>query len=197
MQGQKQRRIPLMLSLTHKRNRTSERAFRRNLQRKVGDYTVWSDYYDWNLERRKVFLRASSVDQLCKTIVMENTRCINMDCLDPSNSKYYAILVQYSTKIHPQKILKLVKSWNPGVSGQYFNFQLAPSEVNETLTGFSHNAVVPIGMRTSVPLIVSGRILQVDPPFVWMGGGDVYVKLLLSVDDILRILQPKVGDICY
>ena len=38
------------------------------------------------------------------------------------------------------------------LSKKKFNFQLADEEVSFELSGFSHNAVTPIGMRCPVPV---------------------------------------------
>jgi len=34
-----------------------------------------SDYYDWELEQRRAYLNAPTTHYLCKTIVMNNTKC--------------------------------------------------------------------------------------------------------------------------
>jgi hypothetical protein len=57
---------------------------------------VATDYYDWPLESRRDVLGASSVDHLCKSIVLVNTQAASniLDCSDPNNSKYYVVVVQ-------------------------------------------------------------------------------------------------------
>lgn len=57
---------------------------------------VPADYYDQPLEFRRACLKASSVDHLCKSIIMENTRAHPsvQGWEDPKNSKYYVVIVQ-------------------------------------------------------------------------------------------------------
>uniref|UniRef100_A0A0E0CPE7 YbaK/aminoacyl-tRNA synthetase-associated domain-containing protein n=1 Tax=Oryza meridionalis TaxID=40149 RepID=A0A0E0CPE7_9ORYZ len=71
--------------------------------RGVLDFTfrrVPADYYDRPLEERRDLLRADSVDQLCKSIVMVNTQAAAdvVDCSNPKNSKYYVVVVQAGTR---------------------------------------------------------------------------------------------------
>jgi len=132
---------------------------------------VCADYYDRSLEERKQLLDATSTAQLCKTVVMENIRCTRDDCSDPNNSRFYAVLVvrvfslfsllrrhvsdslrltqQYEEKLSNEKMIKLIQGLSGGVlSKSKFNFRLCPEETCARLTGFTHNAVVPIGMKT-------------------------------------------------
>ena len=78
-----------------------------------------------------------------------------------------------------------------------FQFQLAPSAISEQLTGFSHNSVSPFGLRSPIPVIVCSRCLSVTAPskVIFLGGGDVHVKLALPVNDLIRGCNAMVGDI--
>jgi hypothetical protein len=57
---------------------------------------VPSDYYGQPLQFRQQCLQAASVNHLCKSIIMENTKAHpsvkGWD--DPNNSKYYVVIVQ-------------------------------------------------------------------------------------------------------
>ena len=65
---------------------------------------VRNDFYSQDIEfRAKHILKAPSVDYLCKSLLMKNTKCLNNDCSDPLNSKYYLVLVQYDKKLKQQK----------------------------------------------------------------------------------------------
>lgn len=57
---------------------------------------VSPDYYDQALDYRRRCLAAPSVDHLCKSIVMENTRAHpSVDGFtNPCNSKYYVVIIQ-------------------------------------------------------------------------------------------------------
>lgn len=40
---------------------------------------------------------------------------------------------------------------------RFFNMRLAPEEVSDQLSGFTHNAVTPIGIKTRLPIIMSHK----------------------------------------
>lgn len=54
------------------------------------------DYYEWELEKRKEYLGAKSVDHLCKSLIIENTKC--RDEQRPNNSRYFCIIIQYTAQ---------------------------------------------------------------------------------------------------
>ena len=72
---------------------------------------------------------------------------------------------------------------------------LAPEKVNDEMTGFLHNAVCPFGLATPIPILVCASCLQLSPPFLWMGGGEVDVKLGLPVSDFVRATGALVADV--
>ncbi len=47
--------------------------------------------------------------------------------------------------------------------------------------GYKHNAVAPIGLRTKLPIVISHRIAELSPAFLWLGGGHRDLKLGCSV----------------
>eukprot|EP00741_Cyanophora_paradoxa_P022347 tig00021462_g21575.t1 len=160
--------------------------------------TTPEDYYSWPLDVRAGFLRARSPHHLCKTLVMENTRCTNNDCSDPRNSRFYAVIIQYSTRMHPERLMKAVRALKEGkVARQYYNFQFAPPEVAFELTGFAFNGVCPVGMRTKVPIILSEAAAGVEGGAIWLGGGDPYVKVELRVEELVSRLGAFVAPVIY
>lgn len=85
-----------------------------------------------------------------------------------------------------EKVLRYVKGESRAKGGptekKFFNFLLASPEVCHVLprlnsedafalTGFAFNGVCPIGMKVPIPLIVSDRIAQLVPQYLWLGGG--------------------------
>jgi hypothetical protein len=62
-------------------------------------FSIWrflrvsEDYYSWSLERRQNVLGAPGTNYLCKSVIMQNTRCTREDCSDWTNSKYYLIVI--------------------------------------------------------------------------------------------------------
>lgn len=60
-------------------------------------FTVSSNYYNLSLDERAAFL-GGSAEQLCKSIIFENTVCEHESWTDKTNSKYYLVIVQYVGK---------------------------------------------------------------------------------------------------
>ncbi|KAG2434874.1 hypothetical protein HYH02_012074 [Chlamydomonas schloesseri] len=155
---------------------------------------VPADYYDQPLEFRRDCLGAASIDHLCKSIVMENTRAhesvTGWD--DPKHSKYYCVIVQYTARLHADKLkVALCELGGRRFGRQYYNMRLAPEEVNDALTGYSHNAVSPIGMKEDLPIILSSKITQLDPPLFWMGAGEVDLKVGMDVQEFIEAYKER------
>ncbi len=82
---------------------------------------------------------------------------------------------------------------NSSIGKKNFNFRLAPEEISDELSGFEHNAVTPIGMKASVPIIMDKNIADLD--FIWLGGGEVDVKWGVPVKEFIRIFNPIIGEV--
>lgn len=83
------------------------------VQRRVPGFRfhrVPGPYYEKPLEFRAERLKAPSVDHLCKTMVMENTRAPEelLSINDPRASKYFMVLVQYTASIDTAKLGQFV-----------------------------------------------------------------------------------------
>lgn len=159
------------------------------------------EYYDRPLEFRRQILNAASVDHLCKSIVMVNTKApahIGKASSDPALSKYVLVIVQYTARMHAEKLKVAVHKMCAGsMSRKQVNMRLAPEDVSDELTGFSHNAVSPIGIRTQLPVIISHRITQLQPDFFWLGAGEVDLKVGLSAAEFVRAYNAIVIDCTY
>jgi prolyl-tRNA editing enzyme YbaK/EbsC (Cys-tRNA(Pro) deacylase) len=65
--------------------------------------------------------------------------------------------------------------------------RLAPPEVSARLTGYSHNAVSPVGLvDRTVPIVLSHHVAALQPDFVWLGGGEVDLKLGFNCQQFLH-----------
>ena len=155
------------------------------------------EYYQRPLEFRMGVVGAASVDHLCKSIVMENTRAPEelQGCEDPTYSKYYMVIVQYTAKLNAEKL----KSFVHGLAGgrlpkKKINMRLVSEEVNDRLTGFAHNAVTPMACATRIPLIISHKIPALSPDFFWLGSGEVDLKVGFSAAKFIEVYQPYVAD---
>eukprot|EP00026_Physarum_polycephalum_P016377 Phypoly_transcript_17266.p1 GENE.Phypoly_transcript_17266~~Phypoly_transcript_17266.p1 ORF type:complete len:223 (+),score=16.97 Phypoly_transcript_17266:127-795(+) len=146
-----------------------------------------SDYYEWQLQDRQKYIGAPSTHHLCKSIILENTECTEKDCSDPENSRFYCIIIQYTARLSSQKLFKYVRTLKQNqIPLKNYHFQLAND--SENLTGFEHNAVCPVGMRTPIPIIISNKILTVDfPKYIWLGGGEVDVKMGINVKELSKM----------
>ena len=69
--------------------------------------------------------------------------------------RYYLVIVQYVSKLDTELLRGLVRDLKPKdeqLSKKKFNFQLADEATSFELSGYSHNAVTPVGMRHPVPV---------------------------------------------
>ena len=80
-----------------------------------------------------------------------------------------------------------------GLDDSHFDIRIASEEDNAKITGYDNNAVVPFGLLSPVPIIVSAPIVPLR--FFWMGGGHVHLKLRTTVADFCKALNPIVADI--
>lgn len=152
-------------------------------------------YYSVCLKKRSIILGCDA-KHLCKTVLMKNTQCTRNDCKDPTNSLYYMVIIQYMSKLNCEILRKEVKGLRTTdvLSKRSINFQFAsPEECNE-ITGFPFNGVTPFGFPTTIPLIISKNVAELDPPFIWLGGGEVHLKLYLDVEELIKNVDPYIFD---
>ncbi|GLJ15524.1 hypothetical protein SUGI_0254970 [Cryptomeria japonica] len=155
------------------------------------------DYYDRPLEVRRDLLAAHSIHHLCKSMVMVNTQADKSitDCSDHNNSKYYVIVIQYSARLNAEKVRNFVYSLNNGkIPKKRFNMRLAPEEDAFVLSGYEHNAITPIGMKTDIPVILSDAIVKLKPDYFWLGGGEVDLKLGIRTQEFINFVKPFIVD---
>ncbi|KAM4085688.1 hypothetical protein ACJW30_10G045900 [Castanea mollissima] len=154
---------------------------------------VPADYYDWPFEARRDALGAASIDHLCKSIVLVNTQAPSnvIDCSDQNNSKYYVVVVQYTARFNAETVKNFLYLLNNGqIAKKKFNLRLAPEDTSLKLTGFEHNAVTCIGMKTDIPVILDEAIVKLHPDFFWLGGGEVDLKLGIRTSEFIDFVKP-------
>jgi prolyl-tRNA editing enzyme YbaK/EbsC (Cys-tRNA(Pro) deacylase) len=153
------------------------------------------DYYSWTLEARRDHLGAATTDELCKSIVMVNSRAETQDCSNFLNSRYYCVVVQYRRKLRAEDLGKVLKKLNAAagniVSAKQFNFRLA--EDCEELTGYMPNGVTPLGLRTPMPIILDRDVAKLES--AWLGGGEVDLKWRVCMAEFVSAFKPIVGDV--
>jgi hypothetical protein len=156
---------------------------------------VPSDYYSWPLEERASCLGAHSTKQLCKAMLMENVR--HSGASTRSNSKHYLVVLQYVSSISAPKLASAVRSLLPPAERlppSKFEFRVASEKDSDELTGFLHNSVSPFGLSTPVPVVMS-RAIGEDVGFLWLGAGDVDLKVGVSVENFERATGASVLDV--
>lgn len=175
-----------LLELERRLDVVTDRINVERVKRSVGGLPIFtavlrrvpSDYYSKSLGERRDLLGCTSTAQLCKTIVLENTAWQEGDSKE---ARYVAVVLQYITKIDVEALA--VKMHRPPTRRP--KYQLAPEAVSRALTGFIHNAVTVFGLRSPLPIVVCQRVADVSPPFVYLGGGSVDMKLGLSVHELI------------
>jgi prolyl-tRNA editing enzyme YbaK/EbsC (Cys-tRNA(Pro) deacylase) len=160
---------------------------------------VWKfvppDYYHWPLEKRAECLGANSIEYLCKSLLMENRKCV--DASDPTNPKFVLVIVQYAAALDVKMLTNTVRSLRKDVKSRLddtqFDWRIASEDDNRVITGFEYNSVTPFGLLQSVPIILSSKLEPLK--FFWMGGGHVHLKLGVSFTEFCSALDPIVADI--
>jgi prolyl-tRNA editing enzyme YbaK/EbsC (Cys-tRNA(Pro) deacylase) len=148
-------------------------------------YRVPATYYDWPLARRAQEL-ACTPDRLCKTIVMENAGAAAGAVGDPSlplgQQRFIAVVLQYVTRLDTAALERALRAH--GAVGEP-RLRQAPDAV--ALTGFGFGAITPVGSVTPLPVVVAKPIACLPPPsYVWLGGGEVDIKLRMFTAQLLR-----------
>lgn len=106
--------------------------------------------------------------------------------------------MQYAARLHTEKLKRcLVKLSEGTLRAKHVNLRLAPEAASTELTGFGHNAVTPVGMRSPLPIIMSHHIQNLQPGYFWMGGGEVDLKLGLPTAEFISAYNPLLLDCTY
>jgi len=169
---------------------------------KFANFTqVPMDYYSHTLEERREMLQTESIHQLCKSLILHNSKCTMEDCSDRRNSKFYCVIVQYSAKFNSKKLLKYVRELNQGKLGKrQFVFSLTDAGTAFELTGFDYNGVSPVPLPSKehyqIPIVLDKKIADEHKQF-WIGGGTEDWKILFNTDEFIRVFNPFVTDITY
>ncbi|KAI8344694.1 hypothetical protein BC941DRAFT_508215 [Chlamydoabsidia padenii] len=147
---------------------------------------VESDYYDWEIQQRSFRVKAPSHSHMCKTLIMENTRCTHDDISDPLYSKFYCIITRYDSPLNTQVLMNYARDLKDRtISKKNYNFRLADSQVSLEMTGYTKGGVCPVGMKTPIPMIMAESITRLNPPVMFLGAGHVDWKLGIPVQDFI------------
>jgi prolyl-tRNA editing enzyme YbaK/EbsC (Cys-tRNA(Pro) deacylase) len=164
-------------------------------------FHVENDYYEWPLQDRAKRMSAPSIDHLCKSLLFVNTKWkprTDSDIGDflPEHPKYVLVCVQYTDKISTKKLnLGVRELGNNSQSVKSFNMRLAPEQKALEYTGFGNNSVSPFGMLQNIPIIVTKKIAELNPPLLYLGMGHVDWKLSVPVERLLDNPNAHVMDL--
>ena len=166
-------------------------------------YQVESDYYNWSLEERQQRLGAPSTENLCKTLLFENTRIKLLedqsDLLDKRHPKYVLVLIQYVDKMSTKKLNvkmkeKLLEITGIQQSSKVWNMRIAPEEIAQTLTGYSAGGVTPIGLaKKSLRIVVCERASKLSR--LYLGAGHADWKVAIDTKEFIEKSNALVWDL--
>jgi prolyl-tRNA editing enzyme YbaK/EbsC (Cys-tRNA(Pro) deacylase) len=106
--------------------------------------------------------------------------------------------VQYTARLNADKLKNYIHRLSHGKFGkQYYNMRLCPEDVSDSLSGYEHNAVSPIGIKTPLPIIMSHKLAQLHPGFFFLGAGEVDLKVGFSAAEFVDKYNPMVVDCTY
>mmetsp|Transcript_22954 Transcript_22954/g.74333 ORF Transcript_22954/g.74333 Transcript_22954/m.74333 type:complete len:303 (+) Transcript_22954:58-966(+) len=167
---------------------------------------VPAGYYDQPLEWRARVVGVDSTARLCKSVIMENTRLSRTTGEGPTagagelagRHRYVCVIQQYDGPRLDRDLLTAVVQELEGqraLGRKKYNLRLVPQHESNTLSGFAHNAVSPIGMATPMPVVLSRRVAEMgeEGGTVALGAGGVDYKVVLRVDELLRGLSQAPG----
>ena len=153
-------------------------------------------YYTWELPQRAKVLGARSTSLLCKSLLLENKACEEVNSNKMDNPRFFMVMIQYEAELDTKKLTTSIRKMRPVESRlevNKFDLQVASPEDNDRITGYAFNSVTPFGMKKPVPIYLSADI--VPHGFFWMGGGHVHLKLGMSVADFQQLPMVKVLDL--
>ena len=127
--------------------------------------------------------------------MLENTWGTTKDCSNKYNSRFYAVIVQYTSRLATPTLEKYVRSLIPGASRNNYHLRSAKAEDVARLTYASYNGVCPIGNKVDIPIILSARLLDVPTGWMWVGGGEPELKLAFPVQEFIKHTGCFVADI--
>jgi prolyl-tRNA editing enzyme YbaK/EbsC (Cys-tRNA(Pro) deacylase) len=161
-------------------------------------YVVPNNYYDLTLLQRRDILQAKELNQLCKSIIFENTACSHKNYDDPTDSRYYCVIVQYATRFDAEllkDVIHVLRKPTERIQRNKFHFKLASEDDSFRISGFKHNAITPFGLKLQIPFVLCSRIVETAPDWFYMGGGQIDVKLGMPTKDFIRSMKPIIGRI--
>ncbi len=146
---------------------------------------VSGDYYSTPLEARAAAVGAGSTQQMLKMVLLLNSR-------DTAPPTHVAVITAYAGEGFDTKTVNV---WYRGAYGRpksKVNFRL--DSEGEAATGFRRNGLSPFGSALACPTVVDSgivaRVPEGEESVVWLGGGEVDVKVGVKWKDLIAFLKP-------
>ncbi len=178
---------------------------------------VPSHYYQLSLPERAVLLQVPTTAVLCKSLLMENKKWMPSSphgeregWNDEYNPKFVLVVLQYEatlnvTKLHValQRHRQQHTKTNMNTQQQHhqhqqqqYDWRIASTEDNDTVTGYSFNSVTPFGLLTPVQIVLASAIVQQQEcKYFVMGGGHVHLKLKMATSEFVEATNALVADV--
>ena len=108
-------------------------------------WRVRSDYYEQELAWRRDVLGAASVTQLCKSMIMENTKVSDLthqQAVESGRVKYVCVVLQYAgAKLQKEKLTDAIRRMegSKAVGKKQYSLRMVSMEVSDELSGYTHN----------------------------------------------------------
>ena len=150
-------------------------------------YVAPPDYYARSLEQRRVLLGARSAAELCKTLVVENTRW--EASAGEGAPRFFAFVLQYVRRFSKPKAERAVHAAyaSRGLSAaKAVNLTMAAAEDSERVTGYSYGSVTIVGWKTPLPILLDRNAHAL--PEIILGGGHMDLKLRLDCAEFAAAL---------
>jgi prolyl-tRNA editing enzyme YbaK/EbsC (Cys-tRNA(Pro) deacylase) len=74
------------------------------------------------------------------------------------------------------------------VGKKQYSIRMVSPEISDSLSGYPHNAVTPLGMAHPVPVLLSHKLKSLPDAQLWLGGGEVDLKMRVDVTELMTKL---------
>ena len=108
-------------------------------------------------------------------------------------------MVQYIDKVNNRKLLDAASKI---IGSKVTQIQRAEESIAGKLSGAKHNAMTPVFLRPqkgyekyNVSVLMSQKIAAMNPPFFWLGGGEIDVKYGIDTRKFVATFKPHIFDI--
>ena len=107
--------------------------------------------------------------------------------------KYICVVLQYAgAKLQKEKLTDVVRRMEGknAVGKKQYSIRMVAQDVSDALSGFAHNAVTPLGMTHPLPVLLSHHLKTLPDGQLWLGGGEVDLKLRFDVAELAGKFAP-------